>query len=92
MGHSTDKSPKSNIMTKTNKNPKMNSLPLRKFYEVLRIDENHYVENQSEEIIETTIIFERNNKKMHKGTNSRFVDKVSGEWFFKAMRSIKIQR
>ena len=57
----------------------MNSLPLRNSYEVLRIDENDYVENQHEDMIDRTIIFERNNKKIHKGTNGRFVNKVSGE-------------
>ena len=72
-------------MTKTNKNTKLNSLSLRNSYEVLRIDENDYVENEDEDIIERTIIFERNKKKIHKGTNSQFVNK-----FFKAIRSIKI--
>ena len=60
-------------MTKTNKNTKLNSLSLRYSYEVLRIDENDYVENEDEDIIKRTIIFERNNKKIHKGTNSQFV-------------------
>ena len=57
-------------------------LPLRNCYEILRIDENYCVEKYNEDITERTNIFERSNKKIHKGTNSRFVNKVSGRWFF----------
>ena len=60
----------------------MNSLPLRNSYEVLRIEENDYVENKNDNATKRTIISERNIKKIHKGRNSRFFNKVSDEWFF----------
>ena len=66
----------------------MNSLPLRNSYEVLRIEENDYVENKNDNTTKRTIISERNIKKIHKGRNSRFFNKVSDEWFFTATRSI----
>ena len=50
----------------------MNSLPLRKSFEVLHIYEN-------EDKTERTIISEHSNKKIHKGKKSQFVYKVSGE-------------
>ena len=55
-------------------------LALRNSYEVLRVDENNSAENLN--LTERTIIFERSNKKIHKETNSRFVNKVSGGWIF----------
>ena len=58
------------MTTKTSKNTKINSLPLRNSYEVSLIDGNDYVENENEDITERTIISECNNKKIHKGTNS----------------------
>ena len=72
----------SNITTKTSKNTKINSLPLRNSYEVMRINENDYVENWNEDITKRAIILNCRNKKMHTGLNSQFVEKVSSEWFF----------
>ena len=40
---------KSNIKTITSKNAKIKSIPLRTSYEVLRINENDYVENEKED-------------------------------------------
>ena len=58
------------MTTKTSKNTKINSLPLRNSYEVSLTDGNDYVENENEDITERTIISECNNKKKHKGKNS----------------------
>ena len=55
------KSSKLYITTKTSKNTKIYSLTLRNFYEVLRIDENNYVEDENEDTAERKIISERNN-------------------------------
>ena len=55
------KSSKLYITTKTSKNTKIYSLTLRDFYEVLRIDENNYVEDENEDTAERKIISERNN-------------------------------
>ena len=38
--------------------------------------------DENEDITERTIICKRNNKKIHKGANNRFVNKISGKWFF----------
>ena len=57
-------------------------LPVRNSYEILHIDENDCAESQNEDITERTIIFERSNKKIHKGTNIWFVNKVSRGWSF----------
>ena len=64
------KSSKLYITTKTSKNTKIYSLTLRNFYEVLRIDENNYVEDENEDTAERKIISERNNWKIHNETNS----------------------
>ena len=40
---------KSNIKTITSKNAKIKSIPLRTSYEVLRINENDYVQNKNED-------------------------------------------
>ena len=40
---------KSNIKTITSKNEKIKSIPLRTSYEVLRINENDYVQNKNED-------------------------------------------
>ena len=40
---------KSNIKTITSKNAKVKSIPLRTSYEVLRINENDYVQNKNED-------------------------------------------
>ena len=60
----------------------MNRLPLRKSYEVLRVKENDYFENENRDITQRTIISEHSNKKMRKGRNCRFVNKISAESFF----------
>ena len=50
---STRKNAKSKITTKSSKNTKINSLPLRNYYKVLRIDEKDYIENESSDTTET---------------------------------------
>ena len=79
---STSKSGKSNIKTITSNNTKINSIELRTSYEVLRIDENDYVENENEAKTGRTIISERNNKRRRNVTNDQFINKVSLECFF----------
>lgn len=72
------------MTTKTSKTTKINSLPLCNCFEVLRIYENknYYVENKNGDTTERTIISGCNSKKIHKGTNTQFVNQISGEWFF----------
>ena len=79
---STSNNTKLNVTTKANKNTKINSISLHDSYDVLCIDENDFVENENNDTKERTIMSECNNEKTHKGTNTRFVNKVSGEWFF----------
>ena len=79
---STSKCEKWNIKTINSKNTKINSIPLRTSYEVLRIDENDYVENENEAKTGRTIISERNNKRRRNVTNDQFINKVSLECFF----------
>ena len=47
----TSKSDKSNITTKSRKNTNINSLPLLNSYEVLRIDDKDYIENENDDTI-----------------------------------------
>ena len=79
------------MKTITSKNTKINRIPLSTSYEVLRIDENDYVENENEDKTGRTITSERNNKKIRNVTNGQFINKVLLECFFQSNEINQLQ-
>ena len=79
------------MKTITSKNTKINRIPLSTSYEVLRIDENDYVENENEDKTGRTITSERNNKKIRNVTNGQFINKVLLECFFESNEINQLQ-